>query len=305
MAVGDATHGIVYKITSPSGKAYIGMTRQKLQQRLWQHNHSSSQCTLLRKAIRAYGWDAMHVRVVESNVPRAELAAREIACIKEHGTLAPRGYNATRGGDIGEAQQLASVNTARRASCKRRRETRFSDASPVVQEYIAWKAVSNAQKNAEYAARKLKDVPTRDPVNEVKQFYGDLPCIDEGVKREGRRTMEGQPSLSREEALRRGYVNQSNVYSAKRERDVDSLHPDEAAWIRWAAHRNAVYYAKLPRADPNALQRVVEMYGSKTPSIEPAVKLRGGKMYRARKGRERERSLSQAAAPSRAAPASG
>src|SRR5210317_405716 len=47
--------GIIYKITSPSGKIYIGQTIHTLEERIKGHNKKSTNCTLLKRAIDKYG----------------------------------------------------------------------------------------------------------------------------------------------------------------------------------------------------------------------------------------------------------
>jgi len=49
--------GIIYKITSPNGKSYIGQTIQTFNQRMKGHRKANSNCILLKKAIIKYGWD--------------------------------------------------------------------------------------------------------------------------------------------------------------------------------------------------------------------------------------------------------
>jgi len=92
--------GIIYKITSPSGKSYIGQTRRRLQERLWRHRDMKwGNCKLLKRAINKYGWERMQVQVLWTG-PNELLDAKEIELIALHGTLAPHGYNSLPGGDV-------------------------------------------------------------------------------------------------------------------------------------------------------------------------------------------------------------
>lgn len=92
--------GIVYKIVSPSGKAYIGQTVRTLQKRIDRHRDMKwGNCRLLKRAIAKYGWKAMTVSVLWTG-PHEGLNAKEIELIAAHGTLAPYGYNSTPGGEI-------------------------------------------------------------------------------------------------------------------------------------------------------------------------------------------------------------
>ena len=92
--------GIIYKITSPSGKGYVGQTKRALNKRLERHRDLKwGNCRLLKRAIAKYGWPNMQVQVLWTGRDE-ELDAKEIALIRDHGTLAPHGYNALPGGDV-------------------------------------------------------------------------------------------------------------------------------------------------------------------------------------------------------------
>ena len=99
--------GIIYKITSPSGKVYVGQTVRPFEERIYKHKHKSSQCTVISKAIQKYG-DEMNYELIEENVPQEQLDEREIYWIKELNSLAPSGYNLTTGGQFtkGYSQEL-------------------------------------------------------------------------------------------------------------------------------------------------------------------------------------------------------
>ena len=51
--------GIIYRLTSPSGKTYIGQTDRSFQVRWNQHCGKSSCCTALHRAIKKYGKENM------------------------------------------------------------------------------------------------------------------------------------------------------------------------------------------------------------------------------------------------------
>ena len=90
--------GYIYCITSPSLKQYIGQTKDSIEQRFKGHQAKSSNCTLLKRAAKKYGWEHMVVeKLVEC--PDEELDKNEIECIELYRTLAPEGYNCTTGGE--------------------------------------------------------------------------------------------------------------------------------------------------------------------------------------------------------------
>jgi hypothetical protein len=96
--------GIIYKITSPSGKVYVGQTIQDFNVRIRDHKQLSSGCTAISRAIQKYK-DQMKYEIIEENVPQEQLDEREIYWIKELNSLAPNGYNLTSGGQFFQVTQ--------------------------------------------------------------------------------------------------------------------------------------------------------------------------------------------------------
>lgn len=90
-----------YKLTSPSGKVYHGITVKSVERRLEQHRYNAIRGLHypLYKAIRKYGFDSFKVEVLSDSIDADELWALEVAAIAADNSLAPNGYNATVGGD--------------------------------------------------------------------------------------------------------------------------------------------------------------------------------------------------------------
>lgn len=99
--------GLIYKITSPSGKVYVGQTIRSFETRMRQHKSVYSECTLLKRAISKYG-DQMKYEIIEKDIPREQLDEREIFWIFELHSLAPNGYNCNTGG---HAHRITSKET--------------------------------------------------------------------------------------------------------------------------------------------------------------------------------------------------
>ena len=89
--------GLIYKITSPSGKMYIGQTIGKLNRRISRHATESG-CVAMKHAMDKYGRENMKYDVIEENIPLEHLDDREMYWINELNTLSPNGYNLTTGG---------------------------------------------------------------------------------------------------------------------------------------------------------------------------------------------------------------
>ena len=90
--------GYIYKLTSPSGKAYIGQTVLSMEERIKAHLRIGSQCKAVKRAIDKYGAGNMMVEIL-MEVPNDLLNHYEVKAIDVYGTYGPRGYNMTPGGD--------------------------------------------------------------------------------------------------------------------------------------------------------------------------------------------------------------
>ena len=94
---------VIYKITSPSNKSYIGQT-VRLKQRLscYEHLRCKNQSAIYN-AILKYGWENMKVEILWEKESKErlveELNELEIKYIAEFNTKVPNGYNLTAGGE--------------------------------------------------------------------------------------------------------------------------------------------------------------------------------------------------------------
>jgi group I intron endonuclease len=95
--------GVIYRIISPSGKAYYGQTTKEVGKRWRKHQLAAEKgegkkvCHAINRAIRKYGWDNMIKDIVEE-CDNEKLNEREIYWIADKGSLYPGGYNLTTGG---------------------------------------------------------------------------------------------------------------------------------------------------------------------------------------------------------------
>lgn len=141
--------GIIYKITSPCGKSYIGMTTRSLKWRLARHTEHALRgvAGLLQDAIRKYGLDAMVAEVIEE-VSRSELSAAEIRAIAQFNTIHPHGLNMSVGGN-GGARLIPTSEIARVAKMKATMATDEYKARQRAKLKAAW---SSPEKRSERAA---------------------------------------------------------------------------------------------------------------------------------------------------------
>lgn len=90
--------GIIYRLTSPSGKSYVGQTIQKLSNRMTIHR-TCRYCCALYAAIQKYGLSNFAIEVLLDGVERGNLNALESLAIALCGSLSPSGYNLGPGGN--------------------------------------------------------------------------------------------------------------------------------------------------------------------------------------------------------------
>lgn len=89
----------IYKHTSPSGKVYIGMTKQDPNKR-WQNGSGYKTQRLFWRAIKKYGWDNFEHKILDDNLTHNEACEKEIMYINQYQSNNPKyGYNVTSGGD--------------------------------------------------------------------------------------------------------------------------------------------------------------------------------------------------------------
>lgn len=89
----------VYKHTAPSGKVYIGITKQDVNKR-WKNGKGYELCTAFHRAILKYGWENIRHEVLIAGLTEKEACALEVELIAEYNSADPRyGYNLTYGGE--------------------------------------------------------------------------------------------------------------------------------------------------------------------------------------------------------------
>lgn len=92
---------VVYKHISPSGRVYIGITKQKPEYR-WNHGKNYRKDQLLfYRAIKKYGWDNFTHIILYEGLSEKDAKNIEISLIKQYKALGIS-YNITDGGDGGK-----------------------------------------------------------------------------------------------------------------------------------------------------------------------------------------------------------
>lgn len=97
---------VIYKLTSPSNKVYIGKATH-LKKRWEEHRRESLRDrfqTHLYRAIRLYGWDNFQKEIIDTAETKEEANQKEIYWISFYHSFEDheKGYNETAGGDGGK-----------------------------------------------------------------------------------------------------------------------------------------------------------------------------------------------------------
>ena len=167
--------GIIYKITSPSGKVYVGQTMRSFETRVAEHKSKTSNCTALKNAINKYG-DEMKYEIIEEDVPQEHLDDREIHWISHSNSLAPGGYNLNTGGQffqitqevkdhIRDAQQRLTIERNGYLGTVQQSGDLFI---PKINNHTVYAILSNGSFNTKEEAIEVLKEYTRDPENFTK-----------------------------------------------------------------------------------------------------------------------------------------
>ena len=91
--------GWIYRLTNLiRNKAYIGQT-DDFKRRMREHkNCKNIHNSYVDRSIRKHGWHNFKVEIIIDDVPEEDLDSLEISYIAVENTLAPNGYNLTKGG---------------------------------------------------------------------------------------------------------------------------------------------------------------------------------------------------------------
>tara|TARA_B110001452_G_scaffold258455_1_gene253622 strand:+ start:74 stop:778 length:705 start_codon:yes stop_codon:yes gene_type:complete len=205
---------VIYKITAPNGKGYIGQTVWFTQRMAKHRSCKFSKCPAISAAIRKYGWDAMKVEILVDNCPEEQLDSLEIALIAEHNTRYPSGYNLTDGGDVNPAKEGEGHKKlmAMHASGEIKAAQRIGWAKPGVRE----KASASHKKR----------------------------CREDG----GRQARQGSSNLVTGGATAASHTDAANAkrvatWEAKRKAKLSELTPEEATRVMAQSKRKNTSYA--------------------------------------------------------------
>lgn len=115
----------VYKHTTPSGKVYVGITKQKPEKR-WANGNGYKNNEHFYRAILKYGWENIKHEILYEGLTKEQACYLEIEPIAKYDATNPKhGYNHTMGGEtnILSAESLRKISEANKGK-HRSAETR-------------------------------------------------------------------------------------------------------------------------------------------------------------------------------------
>lgn len=117
--------GYIYKITSPTGRGYVGKTTRLNNRISYYRNNNKGGQKILDSSIEKYGWDQHKFEIITES-PVEQLSELEIKYIKEHNTFHydnDSGMNLTRGGGgrlgVKSSKETIDKQVAKRIGTKR------------------------------------------------------------------------------------------------------------------------------------------------------------------------------------------
>lgn len=149
----------VYRHTTPNGKVYIGITKQRPQDR-WHNGHGYVTNIVFYRAIEKYGWDNIEHEILLDGLTREEAKEAEVRLIAEHNATDRRyGYNITAGGD--SVVSRPHTDEEKRHHSELWRGARNPNARPVIclETLKVYETVAEAQRAT--GATKISDCARR------------------------------------------------------------------------------------------------------------------------------------------------
>lgn len=240
--------GQLYEIRHiASQKAYIGLNKTTLYDRLCAHIKPSSGCIYIRNALRKHGLAAFTVQVIDSDVPLSELPDLENKRITERRTLYPDGYNICLGGKTSpmHSEQVRAKQKATRAT----HESRMKQS----------KASKESQSRPSVIAKKRAAMIATSKTNKEKRSTSATIAMNKpDVKEKHREAMKTSHNTDqyRKNASVAQKINQNRPEVAKKKGDaIRNAHTNAEVKERHRAAIKKAFATPEARANRSAAQK--------------------------------------------------
>lgn len=235
----------VYKHTSPSGKVYIGITRQKTQTR-WKRGRGYAYNPHFINAINKYGWSEFKHEIIAKGITKAEAESLEVKLIAEYNATDPaHGYNVALGGAANaptdETKAKIRDSLVKAWSDHETREHITSKMTGVKRSEAAKKNISKAQK------KRFKDPEQRRLVSERQKGRVRSEASNQKTSESLRRFYANDENLNRLRDIRKRQKHRTRaVYCEDTGETFTSV--AEAAAKHSIAHQNIIKVCRGERA---------------------------------------------------------
>lgn len=178
--------GCLYRITSPSGKSYIGISLKTAEERFLSHKSAcigGRSSGALYAAFRKYGVESFSIKTLVVASDWEYLCMLEISAITAFGTKAPHGYNVTSGGEGVVGYERSDVD---RTKISKAQKIRYSD--PIQKEKLIAQSIA-ANKASQEAAKErkrlgIKRSDAKDKPEKTKAYSDEWKAkVSAGVKK--------------------------------------------------------------------------------------------------------------------------
>lgn len=107
----------LYIHTAPNGKRYVGITKQRPEQRWGLHGQGYKHNAHFSNAIMKYGWGNFNHEIIKSGLSKLEAEQMEIELIQKYqSNILDYGYNIDRGGNCSGAHSAETIEKIRAAN---------------------------------------------------------------------------------------------------------------------------------------------------------------------------------------------
>jgi group I intron endonuclease len=162
--------GIIYCLTSPSGKKYIGQTKRSFDKRLKEHSKCEGNCIILENAIKKYGIDSFDYEIL-IEINDTLLDEYETKFIDLLDTLEPNGYNVRSGGKIAAHSEL-SKERMRQSKLGEKNHNYGKPRSELAKQHIS---ESKSGVNHHFYGKELSEIHKLALSKSFKKYDKDLP----------------------------------------------------------------------------------------------------------------------------------
>lgn len=162
--------GIIYCLTSPSGKKYIGQTKRSFNKRLKEHTKCLGNCIILENAIKKYGIDSFVCEVL-LEINDELLDENEAKFINLLNTIEPNGYNVRSGGKVATHSEI-SKERMRQSKLGDKNHNYAKPRSELAKHNIS---VSKSGVNHHFYGKELSEAHKQTLSKSFKKYDKDLP----------------------------------------------------------------------------------------------------------------------------------